>query len=101
MFDESTILVTGGSGYIGSHTLVELLNVGYEVVVYDNLSHSNYNLFIGRSKLSTNKVQFIQADILDSRKLKQEVDKAFISLLGAILDQVRWQLSMKEKEMYD
>ena len=32
---------------------------------------------------------------------KQEVDKAFISLLEAILDQVRWQLSMKEKEMYD
>ena len=39
----------------------------------------------------------------DCQKLvfKQEVDKAFISLLEAILDQVRWQLSMKEKELYD
>ena len=35
------ILVTGGAGYIGSHTCVELLNAGYEVVVVDNLSNSS------------------------------------------------------------
>ena len=36
-----SILVTGGSGYIGSHTVLELLNAGYEVVVVDNLSNSS------------------------------------------------------------
>lgn len=35
------ILVTGGAGYIGSHTCVELLNAGHEVIVYDNLSNSS------------------------------------------------------------
>ena len=36
-----TILVTGGAGYIGSHTCVELLNAGYDVVIIDNLYNSN------------------------------------------------------------
>ncbi len=37
-----SILVTGGAGYIGSHTCVELLNLGYEIVIVDNLSNSKY-----------------------------------------------------------
>ncbi len=37
----SSILVTGGAGYIGSHTCVELLNAGYQVVVFDNFSNSH------------------------------------------------------------
>ena len=63
------ILVTGGAGYIGSHTCIELLNSGYEVVVVDNLSNS--------SKESLNRVQtitgksliFYQQDILDEAPL--------------------------------
>ena len=47
----STILVAGGAGYIGSHTCVELLNAGYDVVVVDNLSNS--------SKESLNRVKQI------------------------------------------
>ena len=39
-----TVLVTGGIGYIGSHTVVELLNKGYEVVVIDNLSNSKISI---------------------------------------------------------
>ena len=41
------ILVTGGTGYIGSHTTVELLDAGYDVVIIDNLSNSNRNVLDG------------------------------------------------------
>ena len=41
------ILVTGGTGYIGSHTVVELQNAGYEVVIVDNLSNSNADVLEG------------------------------------------------------
>jgi len=46
---EKCILVTGGAGYIGSHTVVELINAGYDVVVIDNF----VNAFTGQSLLST------------------------------------------------
>ena len=48
----NTIIVTGGFGYIGSHTVVELLNEGYEVVVIDNLSNSSENVIDGIRKQS-------------------------------------------------
>ena len=44
------ILVTGGTGYIGSHTTVELINSGYEVVIVDNLSNSNIEVLDGIEK---------------------------------------------------
>ena len=59
------ILVTGGTGFIGSHTCVELLNSGYEIVIMDNLSNSK-EAVIGRiEKISGKKVQFYKADICD------------------------------------
>ena len=59
------ILVTGGAGYIGSHTCVELQNAGYDVVVLDNLSNSSEKS-LDRVKAITGKdVKFYKGDILD------------------------------------
>ncbi|MDP3301642.1 MAG: UDP-glucose 4-epimerase GalE [Sulfuricurvum sp.] len=59
------IFITGGAGYIGSHTCVELLNAGYEVVVYDNLSNSSPQALQRVEKITGKSVQFIQGDIRD------------------------------------
>ena len=59
------ILVTGGTGYIGSHTVVELLNAGYEVVVVDNLSNSQQVVKERVEKIAGRKFDFVQADIRD------------------------------------
>ena len=59
------ILVTGGAGFIGSHTCVELLNSGYDVVIMDNLCNSK-EAAIGRiEKITGKKVKFYKADICD------------------------------------
>ncbi len=65
------ILVTGGAGYIGSHTVVELLNQGKEIVVLDNLSNSS-EISLERVKQITGKsVRFYQGDILDREMLRR------------------------------
>ena len=67
------ILITGGAGYVGT-PLVDLLceNPQVEkVFVYDNLSRSNFNLFIGARKEEYKKLTFIRGELLDSRKLKK------------------------------
>ncbi len=58
------ILVTGGAGYIGSHTCVELLNIGYEVVVLDNLSNSSEESLRRVKKITGKSLSFYQADLL-------------------------------------
>ena len=67
------ILVTGGAGYIGSHTVVELLQAGYEVVVIDNLSNSSEESLNRVEQITGKKVEFIKGDILDGGLL----DKIF------------------------
>ena len=59
------ILVTGGAGYIGSHTVVELQNAGYDVVVLDNLSNASEKALDRVSKITGKPVKFYKADILD------------------------------------
>ena len=65
----ATILVTGGCGYIGSHTVLELLNKGYEVVVVDNFSNSSYESLRRVEEITGKKVIFYEADIRDSAKM--------------------------------
>ncbi|MDN4501420.1 UDP-glucose 4-epimerase GalE [Alteromonadaceae bacterium BrNp21-10] len=63
------ILVTGGAGYIGSHTVLSLLNNGYEVVVYDNLCNSSEVSLQRVQQLAGNTVEFVQGDIQDKSAL--------------------------------
>ena len=65
------ILVTGGAGYIGSHTLVELYNTGLEFVVYDNLSNSSKAALNRVKEITTQDVPFINGDIRDKEKLRE------------------------------
>ncbi len=64
------ILVTGGAGYIGSHTVVELLNAGYEVVVIDNLSNSSEKSLKRVEQITGKSVPFHKIDILDRKALE-------------------------------
>ncbi len=65
------ILVTGGAGYIGSHTCVELLNAGYEVVVLDNLSNSSEKSLERVKELTGKDLVFYKGDILDREILER------------------------------
>ena len=67
------ILVTGGAGYIGSHTCVELLNAGYEIVVLDNLSNSSEKCLDAVRELTGKDFPFYQVDMLD----KDAMEKVF------------------------
>lgn len=65
------ILVTGGAGYIGSHTCVELLNAGYEVVVVDNLMNSNEISLERVKKITGKSLKFYQEDLLNYEEIKK------------------------------
>ena len=58
-----SVLVTGGAGYIGSHTLVELIESGYDVVVVDNLSNSNKESIKRVEAITGKTVKFYQEDV--------------------------------------
>ncbi len=66
-----SILVTGGAGYIGSHTCLELMQSGHEVVVVDNLSNSKEEPLNRIRKITGKPLQFYQADILDKQSLEE------------------------------
>ncbi len=66
-----TILVTGGAGYIGSHTCLELLNSGYDVIVIDNLCNSNAKSLERVCALTHKKVKFYEGDVRDQALLEE------------------------------
>ncbi|MCJ0742500.1 UDP-glucose 4-epimerase GalE [Pedobacter montanisoli] len=65
------ILVTGGIGYIGSHTVVELYNAGYEVLIVDNLSNSNIRILDQLYKITGKRHEFVELDLQDSRAVDE------------------------------
>ena len=65
------ILVTGGAGYIGSHTCIEMQNAGYEVVVIDNLDNSSAESLKRVEKITGKPVKFYKADVRDKEALRQ------------------------------
>lgn len=64
------ILVTGGTGYIGSHTVVELQQAGYEVVIIDNLSNSEIGVLDGIEAITGVRPAFVQGDVTDRQTVK-------------------------------
>lgn len=69
------VLVTGGAGYIGSHTAVELINAGYDVVIVDNLSNSEKSAVDGIRKITGAEIPFEQADCTDKAAMARIFDK--------------------------
>jgi UDP-glucose 4-epimerase len=66
------VLVTGGAGYLGTELIDRLIvdKTVHSIVVYDNLSRANYNLFIGERKQGHPKIRFVKGELLDSRGLR-------------------------------
>ena len=69
------ILVTGGTGYIGSHTVVELINNGYDVVVVDNFSNSKPIVLDRLKEITGKEINFYELDLCDKEKLKVVFDE--------------------------
>ena len=76
------ILLTGGAGYIGSHTAVELYNAGHEVVIVDNLANSKEEAIKRVEKITGKEVPFVKADVRD----REAMDK----IRERLLSDPRW-----------
>lgn len=70
-----SILVTGGAGFIGSHTCVELLNAGYDVAVVDNLYNASEKAIERVKQITGKDLRFYKADIRDREGLNEVFDK--------------------------
>ena len=73
------VLVTGGTGYIGSHTVVELLNNGYDVVIVDNFINSKPEVLNRIFTITGKKPRFYEVDVCDYEKLKEVFQKENIT----------------------
>lgn len=101
-----TILVTGGAGYIGSHTVLELLNLGYDVTVLDNLSNSKKESLLRVEKITGKSIKFYQADLCDYNAVKdvfsKEDIKSVIHFAGlkAVGESVEFPIKYYENNIY-
>lgn len=75
MKSNKTVLVSGGAGYIGSHTAVELINAGYDVVIIDNLSNSERGAIDGIQGITGKEVAFEEVDTCDKSRLRTIFEK--------------------------
>ena len=80
---KETVLVTGGTGFIGSHTTVELQQAGYNVVIVDNLSNSSATVVDGIEKITGIRPAFEQVDCCDYENL-ENVFKKYENIKGII-----------------
>lgn len=71
----SKILVTGGTGFIGSHTVVELHNAGYDVIIVDDFSNSNPKILDQITAITGSRPEFVELDLCDEQKVKDFVSK--------------------------
>ena len=69
----SKVLITGGCGYIGSHTIVDLIQKGYDIICVDNLSRSDSSLLYGIEEITGKKVEFIKLDISDKESFNNNL----------------------------
>jgi UDP-glucose 4-epimerase len=101
-----TILVTGGAGYIGSHTCIELISAGYDVVVVDNLSNSKEEAIKRTEKIVGRDITFYKADICDKDAMRTIFSKydfeAVINFAGykAVGESVSKPLEYYENNIY-
>lgn len=75
MESKKAVLITGGAGYIGSHTAVELIGSGYEVIVVDNLSNSNSSSIEGIEKITGVRPAFEEVDTCNFEQLESVFSK--------------------------
>ena len=80
---KQTILVTGGTGFIGSHTTVELIEAGYKVVIVDNLSNSKVEVLDGIEKITGVRPAFENVDLRD-KDAAEGVFKKYPEIEGII-----------------
>ena len=76
-----TILVTGGAGFIGSHSCVELLNNGYNIVAFDNYNNSSPEVFENIKKITNKDFVYLEADMLDKDVIRKIFDDHKIDLV--------------------
>ena len=74
-----SILITGGAGYIGSHTTVELLNAGFDVVLVDDFSNSSPAVLERLKKITGKKFPFYQGSILDTEVVDKVLQKKILN----------------------
>ena len=94
------VLVTGGTGYIGSHTVVDLLNKGKEVVIVDNLSNSKIEVLDAIEKLTNKRPKFYNIDCRDAEALEKVFEENFIESVINFAGYKAVGESVKEPLMY-